>query len=299
MTRLDWQGVIIPRARDLVAVATYGVTLRRLFYLLLEDAELALTCPEYRDKVRRMKPGRNETYGQDVYKTLSDRTAQARRAGEFPDLLDQTREIHRPLNFASPEEARDWLPTVYRRDRTEGQPVSLYLGVEKATYITLLDAWFADLGVPIVPCGGYTSQSFVKTISRDVLSTPDPDRSGYARPAIMIYAGDFDPSGLDIERDLVARTDCWAKVIRVALNYEQLEDEGLPENPGKESDNRKAEMIRRYGRNIQVELEALPEETLRRFYQSAINEFWDASAYEAALEREAADTVQLQRWSRP
>jgi hypothetical protein len=294
MSRLDWRGIILPRAHDLVAAATYGVTLRRLFYLLLEDPILASTCPEYRAKVRRQKPGKQETYGQDVYKRLSDVTSEARREGWFPDLLDHTRKIHRYRSFDSPEQAIGWLPEVYRRDRTEGQDVSLYLGVEKATYIDYLLPWFGDLGIPILPCGGYTSQTFTQTIVRDLSGYQRPD--GRQRPAVLIYAGDFDPSGLDIQRDLVERTNCWDEVIRVGLNYEQLAEFNLPENPGKDSDSRKDEMIRRYGRNIQVELEALDEEVLRGLYQDAINQFWDASAHEAVLEQEDTDTEALRRW---
>jgi hypothetical protein len=202
------------------------------------------------------------------------------------------RRRHRRQPLRRPDRVR---PEVYRRDRTEGQEASLYLGVEKATYIDYLLPWFGDLGIPILPCGGYTSQTFTQTIVRDVSHYRRAD--GRQRPAILIVASDFDPSGLDIERDLVARTDCWDKVIRVALNYEQLAEFNLPENPGKESDSRKGEMIRRYGRNIQVELEALDEEVLRQLYQDAIDQFWDTSRYEAVLEREAADIEALPRWS--
>lgn len=292
--RLDWKGAILPRGQELVEAATYGVTLRHLFYLLLEDPVLAETCPAFREKVRQRKPGKNETYGLQVYRWLSQESAKWRREGRFPDLLDQKNRIVRPLQFDDPDHAQRWLRENYRVDRTTGQPVSLYLAIEKATYVPLMQQWFSDLGVPILPLGGYTSQSFVKRIVGDVRRQPDPDDPEYARPAVLVVASDFDPSGLDIERDLVARTDCWAKVVRVALKYEQLEEFGLPESIGKESDPRDGEMVARYGRNIQVELEALPGETLRDLYQAAIDDWWDGDAYQRVLAREAEDLRQLE-----
>src|SRR5207249_5207910 len=43
------------------------------------------------------------------------------------------------------------------------------------------------------------------------------------RPAVLLYAGDFDSSGEDIFRDFVARTDCWTHTRRIALTAEQVE----------------------------------------------------------------------------
>jgi hypothetical protein len=45
----------------------------------------------------------------------------------------------------------------------------------------------------------------------------------------------------------------------------------------------------------QVELDALDPNDLRSLYQSALDEFWDTSAYQAALEREEAERAQLER----
>jgi hypothetical protein len=281
--RLDWKGAILPRGAELVEAASYGVTLRHLFYLLLEDDVLAQTCPWFREKVRQHRPGKDETYGQQVYRWLSQESAKWRREGRFPDLLDQTHGILRMQHFADIGDARAWLRERYALDRTDGQPVSLYLGVEKATYVPLLEQWFAALGVPILALGGYASQSFARQVARSV----------GARPAVLLFASDVDPTGLDIERDFVKRTDCWKDVRRVALRFEQLAEYDLPESIGKESDPRHGAMVARYSRNIQVELEALPGETLRGLYQAAIDEWWDPDAYQRVLAREAEEREQL------
>jgi hypothetical protein len=126
------------------------------------------------------------------YRRLSALTAKSRREGTFPDLIDTTRGIQRPLVWTSAADAQRWLRKRFRLDRTEGQDVALYLGVEKRGQDRLLDAWFGKYGIPILPLAGYVSQGFVQEVQEDVLL-----RDG--RPAVLIYAGDFDASGEDID----------------------------------------------------------------------------------------------------
>src|SRR5262245_1954774 len=68
---------------------------------------------------------------------------------------------------------------------------------------------FGNLGVPILAIRGYDSQTHVDEVVRHVDQCP--------RPAVLLYAGDFDPSGEDTGRDFVERTDCWSEVVHVAL----------------------------------------------------------------------------------
>ena len=149
-----------------------------------------------------------------------------------------------------------------------------------------LQAWYGDLGIPILPTGGYASQSFVKQVAEDV--------GARGRPAALLYAGDFDPSGEDISRDFMARTGCWAEVRRIALTAEQVEQYDLPPQVGKATDPRAAAFKRRHGVLVQVELDALEPPTLRSLYTNAISEFWDHDAYEAALSLEAEERDELQ-----
>ena len=265
--RLDWPAVV-DRAREIVLSYDTSVTLRQLFYRLVSEQLIPNT--------------------QTAYKRLSDLTAKQRRDGTFPELIDRGRSIHRYAAFDGVHDGLETLIGWYRRDRTEGQDVSLYLGVEKAGLVVQLQAWFGDpLGLPVLALGGYSSQSYVTQVQRDV------GRDG--RQAILLYAGDFDPSGEDIDRDFIARSACWDKVIRVALGAAQVREYGLPPNPGKATDSRAAGFIERHGELVQVELDALPPETLRSLFDSAVGQFWDTAAYEAALAREADDVVRLRQ----
>ena len=132
--RPDWP-VLLRLAAEIVNGYDTQVTLRQLFYRLVAAELLPNTT--------------------NVYKSLSRYTAEARRAETFPALVDCGRTIHRYPSFDGAAEARKWLASIYRRDRTEGQSVSLYLGVEGEAYRTgtrdLLHALRHRLGVTTSP----------------------------------------------------------------------------------------------------------------------------------------------------
>ncbi|MCH7901515.1 MAG: hypothetical protein IH818_11485 [Acidobacteria bacterium] len=175
--RIDWQGVVLPEAVAIVQSYDTGVTLRQLFYRLVS---------------MELIPNKTTTY-----KTLSRVTAQARRRGKFPALLDRTRGVSQPRSFESPEAARESLRETYRRDRTKGQPWQIFLGVEKHGLMAQLHAWFDVFGFPMFALGGYASETLAHDVHMSVFHDP--------RPSVLIYAGDFDPSGQDIPRDFQER----------------------------------------------------------------------------------------------
>lgn len=266
MARRDWNAILEHAA---TIVRSYGtqVTLRQLFYRLVADQTLRNTQSEY---------------GQ-----LSARTAKARRAGWFPSLIDKNRSIERWYpNFTSPAEGKAWLKERYRRDRTEGQPYNIYLAVEKAGIVNQLWSWFGnDLGIPILALSGYSSQSFVDEVVNDTLEKDTP--------TVLIYAGDFDPSGEDIDRDFQDRTACWDYYHRIALSQDQVIDMDLPPAMGKASDSRAGAFIDKYGELVQVELDAIPPDELERLYANQIDVYWDKDAHDEvmALEVEERDSL--------
>jgi hypothetical protein len=264
MSRIDWPA-IIDRAADIVRSYDTSVTLRQLFYRLVSE---------------QLVP--NSTA---AYKRLSSLTAEARRWGRFPPLLDRGRQIHRDPFWDNAADAVEALLDQFRLDRTAGQDVSLYLGVEKAGMVVQLRSWFGDLGVPVLALGGYSSHTYAAIVRHHVRAQE--------RRAVLLYAGDFDPSGEDIDRDFIEQTNCWVKVVRVALTAEQVQEHGLPINPGKVTDSRAAGFIERHGELMQVELDALDPDTLQAMFEAALDEFWDASAYETVLDLEQAEHERL------
>jgi hypothetical protein len=264
MTRIDWTSVLL-HASNIVRTYDTGVTLRQLFYRLVADGTLPNTST--------------------AYKQLTATTAEARRRGAFPDLIDLTRTIHRQLGFKGPEDAMGLLEVTYRRDRTEYMDRSIYLGVEKAGLVAQLEAWFGERGLPVLALSGFASESYVRQVVYDIRM--------WRRPAILLYAGDFDASGEDISRDFAIRTGCWDKVIRVALTSEQVKEFDLPKAVGKASDSRAAAFEERHGELVQVELDALPPNVLRSLFETALARFWDESAFQQSLRVERLDRIAL------
>ena len=262
--RLDWPLILVDAAEIVLSYDT-AVTLRQLFYRLVAKGVLQNTST--------------------AYKTLSARTAAARRNGGFPALADNTRKISQYRSFDGPDDAREWLARIYQRDRTEGQEYNIYLGVEKRTILAQLEAWFGDHGLPMLALGGYSSQSF----EAEVIADAEVD----GRPAVLLYAGDFDPSGEDIDRNFVEQVACFDRVVRVALTPEQVEEYQLPPQPGKPSDSRSEAFRERHGVLVQVELEALDPETLRELYADALEGFWDTSAFNSSLAAEKLDMLDI------
>ncbi len=248
------------------------VTLRQLFYRLVADGTLPNTS--------------------SYYKVLSRYTARGRRHGTFPGLADRTSRIERFTSFDGTEDALDYLRELYRRDRTEGQPFTIFLGVEKDGMSAQLDQWFTDpLGIPHVALGGYASQTLCNEVRQDVRRQK--------RPAVLIYAGDHDPSGEDIFRDLVSRTGCWDQTIRVALSRDQVSQYDLPENVDPdvmkklEDDPRAAGFIAQYGDLAQHEVDALDPDVLRGLYQEAIARYWEDGIHQEVMRQEQADHDEL------
>jgi hypothetical protein len=99
---------------------------------------------------------------------------------------------------------------------------------------------------------------------------------------IVLYFGDFDPSGVDIERDLTERLRKYDsgefRVRRVALTREQIVRYSLPPMPVKRSDVRTPSFVASYG-NEAVELDALDPNTLKLLVAQSIAGCIDLDAW--------------------
>ncbi len=213
----------------------YGVapTLRRLHYLLVSDAI-----------------ARDGGYvnTQNDYKQLSERTAVARRAGTFPDLVDRTRSISYARGDVSPASTLRSAAYFYKVDRSKLLAPRVLILVEKDGVVPLIESRFDWLDVAAVR--GYPSVSFLTTLNT----------LGSAGDTVAIYIGDYDPTGLDVSRVLTEYVTY--PVERIALNKSQVLDHQLPPMPAKSTDARYKSMVASEGEAIQVELDAMPADVI-------------------------------------
>jgi hypothetical protein len=315
--RLDWKNDVLPVAKGIVESYDTGVTLRQLFYRLVS----------LKDGERGRIPNTHS-----MYTALAYNTAQARYAGQFPDLVDQRRSITQAEGWSSPKSAITELRDCYKRDHTEGQPYQIWLGSEKEGLVNQLWNWFGgDMGLPIIALIGQCSVPYRDKILRQV--------GADSRPAILLYAGDHDPTGWSILQNFVDRTDCWVnddlpdwdssempmslgrkkgharkwseipnfdryRKFRVALTPEQCDEYDLARNTAKAQDPSMNTFLANFehtltddevddGLGVQVEVDALEPTDLRDLFTDAIDQYWDTDAYDAVLADEEADREEL------
>ena len=265
--RKAWEP-ILGRAADIVDEYDTAVTLRQVFY-------------------RLVAAGLIENSESD-YKQLSRKSAELRREGRFPSLLDRTRTIERWQTWRSPSEALMWAAGVYRRDLLATHEVLPMIVPEHAQLIAQVVEWFGHLCVPAVALRGYASE----TLERLVVDLVERDH----RDVKFIYCGDFDPTGEDIPRAFEANTGL--ELRRVALTAEQVDEYGLPPAPGKTSDSRAAGFVARHGDLVQVELEALDPADLRELLAAELDLLVDEALVDAEHERQERERVHLARLAR-
>jgi hypothetical protein len=260
VSRKSWPP-IIERAAEIVREYDTAVTLRQLFYRLVAEGLIANTMSDY--------------------KRLSYLTAARRREGTFPALVDPTRSIEKPIAFDSVADALAQTARIYRRDRLEGQDVRPLIVVEKATLVALLSAWFTEpWSVAVAPLRGYASESY----EREVLAEVDASTT-------LLYVGDFDSSGEDISGSFERTTGLALR--RVALLWEQVERYELRVAVGKATDSRAAAFVARHGRNVQVEVEAMPPDVLHELLQVELEALVDVSLIDRVREREDVERDEL------
>ena len=114
-------------------------------------------------------------------------------------------------------------------------------------------------------------------------------------PDIILYFGDFDPSGRDMVRSLIERIGffgTWPQVEICAILREDIDDYNLPPDFTKASDSRQAAFVAEHG-DISVELDALPIEVLRERIRYSVESRIDLDALADTKEQEGRDRAAI------
>jgi hypothetical protein len=230
-----------------------------------------------------------------VYRLLRE----AREQGTIPWewIVDESRQLEKTASWSDPEAYTKTMINAYRREYWDQQPVRLQVWSEKGTVRGVLQPVLDEYGVGFRVVHGFASA----TVVHDVAEDDD------GRDLIVLYVGDWDPSGLCMsEVDLPERLERYdgGHVIlkRVALKQEQLAN--LPSFPA--ADKRKDPRYRWFVTNHRHEcweLDALDPNELRRCVEAAIKEHiepvaWQRCKVTEAAERESLKTV-IAQWQRP
>jgi len=279
MERIDWQGVIVPRVKEIIGGYSYRPTLRQVFYRLVA----ALLIPNT----------------EVTYKSLSRATVLAREQEIIDPLCfdDRVRSSSGgDYGFSTPEgfiEAQvDELrqsPQYYTRRMWESQEVLPIIWLEKDALFTPVNSIAEPYRIKTYAARGYSSFTAVYEAAQEI--------DGY-KPVRVLQLTDFDPSGEDMVRDLETRLTRYGaedfEIEKIALTHEQVADLGLPPMPAKTSDPRYDRFAASYGDNA-VELDALPPDEFERIVRDAITSLIDSTAWQAEIERAAEEREGIQR----
>ena len=121
---------------------------------------------------------------------------------DWDAIEDRLRQPSRPAAFDSPQDILNAAINQYRKDRQEGQPVHVEVWVEKDALSGVLKRVTEKYGISIMVNRGYSSASAMYDSYERFL------RAFKRKQKVKIlYLGDFDPSGVDMIRDIKARID--------------------------------------------------------------------------------------------
>ena len=117
---------------------------------------------------------------------------------------------------------------------------------------------------------------------------------------VILYVGDHDPSGLDMERSIRERfrdfsSFCEVPIMRrIALTEGQIEEQDLPPFWAKADDSRYEAYVREHGEEC-WEVDALPPDQLQSIAEQAILKYLDREKYEEVKEEEEVDIERFQK----
>jgi hypothetical protein len=209
-----------------------------------------------------------------------------RRSGDiaYKLVVDSTRWMRKPRSYDSIEDALSSTAQLYRRNLWVQSPFRVEVWAESDSIAGTIYEVTSGWDVPLMVCKGYASETFA-------YNAAEAWKADHRRP-VVLYVGDHDPAGLEIEQDLRTKlTEFAGRDVgwqRVGVTWDQVEDLDLPGTAAK---------IKKkpYPFPKAVEAEALPAQYLRDELDELIREFVSEQALAALLAAEESEREILMR----
>jgi hypothetical protein len=223
-----------------------------------------------------------------AYQSVSKALVAARREGLIPWAHIEDR-LRRPRCAPMWSGLLDFAVTAagcYRRDVWKTQPARIEVWLEKDALSGIFEDELDSYGVTLNVGRGFDGWDSIHNAASRL---GDGD--------VILYFGDFDPSGEDMVRSLRERLDdqgARPEIVKCALTIGDIEAYGLPADFTKASDTRSAAFVAKWG-DVSVELDALPIEVLRERIVGEVEQRMDLTALQivrAAEDEERRHLVQ-------
>jgi hypothetical protein len=176
----------------------------------------------------------------------------------------------------------------YEKNRWENQPNYVEVFIEKKALQGVFEKTCKRWDVALNPCKGYPSLTFLYDAYKRFT-----EASLKGKNCIILYFGDYDPSGEDIPRSIVENlsrieTGVQVELIRVSLTEAQVVAWKLPPAPAKLTDSR----TKNWEGLGQVELDAVMPDKIERMLKVALEEVFDAELYSDLKALEAEELIE-------
>jgi hypothetical protein len=212
-------------------------------------------------------------------------------------VADNTRWLRQRTMFTSPEHILQSVAATYRRDLWARQPVHVEVWCESDSIAGVLDDITLPARVALFACRGQSSKTFVFEAAQTYVAL--------GKPVVVLYVGDWDPSGLAVPNaveDRMARyTDgLEVQLRRIAVLPEDVAEGTYTSHPVNTRDPNHSQFEARCLRlgldpMVAVEVEALPPDDLRQRLRGVIDALTDLDAWAATLVAEQSERDLLQR----
>ena len=280
--RLPSYEEVVKEALDVFKQYDTALTLRQLYYRLVSRHLFDNTMNNYKRLSRLMVQAREK--GDVPINCLEDRSRRVLGRGDTG--YRSAKEFLKKRLESLQDSWRD-----FRMPMWEDQPYHLLICLEKDALSRLVSEEANKYYIRTFPTRGYPSFTYVRNMASYI------SKRLKGKKTYILYFGDFDPSGVDIERDLTERLQKYRagdfKVKRVALTHEQIVNYSLPPMPVKKSDVRTPSFVASYGDEA-VELDALDPYMLKLLVHQSV-----ADHINLDLWRKKEDEIEnLQQWLR-
>jgi ParB-like nuclease domain len=267
----------------------WPLSVRQIHYRLLNDPPLKFTLKGK----SASKKDRRYANDESSYKALVNLLARARVEGRFPwaAIEDETRPEELNNHFWNPsaffKDQFSRLLKGYRRNRQQSQHDHIEIVAEKLTVRSILDPIASEHSIPLTVSRGHCGP----TLKRKIVQRFKQSRKGklilLCVTDLQNFKDDFaDDFGLDDDRVVV---------IRAGLSMDRVKSLGLiPSYDTEEKDiSTKRAYEEKYGTTDAYELEAMEPADLQDALTEDIDSVMDLDAYNAELEQEDKDAVDI------
>ena len=269
---------IIENAQKILSDYSIGITIRQLHYRLVAIG-MTNDTNHYKRVVGAMTKARWDGI-------ISMGAFIDRERTMFGETEDETKDIQTEIEHGK-EQINAWM-NAYNLNRWSNQENYIEVGIEKKALQGVFEDPCRSADVGLAPFKGYSSITFLhEAVYRFEAAIAN------GKIPIMLYFGDYDPSGLDIPRsikDNLSRMGVDIEVKRIALNPDQIQEMNLSGVPAKLTDSR----TNNWSGGKVVECDAVEPMALAQMCRDAIEEYFNLDRY-SELKNQESDEGTLYR----